>query len=221
MLHARSAHAVVGVGGSIYALAGSGASGPMRQVERFDGTRWTNETSLPGGGLNAPAAVVLAGHIYVIGGFEGLSNVPTSAVHVYDAATKQWREAAPLSAPRGGHAAVVVDGKTHVIGGGNSQSTIADHSVYDPAADRWADGAPLPRAEGSPAASSSVIICTRSAAAADSRTTELSTSMTPRRTRGRRALPSHRVERQAPSCIAARSSSSAASRSGGTRQLSW
>jgi N-acetylneuraminic acid mutarotase len=71
---------------------------------------------------------------------------------VYDTATKQWSEAAPLPAPRGGHGAVVLDGKIHVIGGGNSESTIADHSVYDPASDRWAAAAPLPRTEGSPAA---------------------------------------------------------------------
>jgi len=152
MLHARSAHSVVTVGGYVYALAGSGARGPVREIERFDGKTWTDETTLPGNGLNAPAAVVLDGLIYVIGGFEGLSNVPTRAVHVYDPSTRRWREVAPLPAPRGGHAAVVVDGRIHVIGGGNSESTIADHSVYDPATDRWSAAAPLPRAEGSPAA---------------------------------------------------------------------
>jgi N-acetylneuraminic acid mutarotase len=46
----------------------------------------------------------------------------------------------------------VLDGKIHVIGGGNSESTIADHSVYDPATGSWSEAAPLPRAEGSPAA---------------------------------------------------------------------
>jgi len=152
MLHARSAHSVVTAGGYVYALGGSGTRGPVREVERFDGKRWMNETTLPGNGLNAPAAVVLDDLIYVTGGFEGLSNVPTSAVHVYDPTTKQWRQAAALPAPRGGHAAVVLDGKIHVIGGGNSESTIADHSVYDLATNRWSEAAPLPRAEGSPAA---------------------------------------------------------------------
>jgi N-acetylneuraminic acid mutarotase len=38
-----------------------------------------------------------------------------------------------------------------VVGGGNSRSTIADHSAYDPATNQWHDLAPLPRAEGSPA----------------------------------------------------------------------
>ena len=152
MLHARSAHAVVSSNGNIYALAGSGAGGPVLAVERYDGKRWVDETTLPGGGLNAPAAVALNGLIYVIGGFEGVGNVPTNAVHAYDPTTRRWRDAAPLPAPRGGHAAVTLAGKIHVFGGGNSASTIADHSVYDAVADSWAAAAQLPRAEGSPAA---------------------------------------------------------------------
>ena len=73
-------------------------------------------------------------------------------MRVYDPSSEAWSAAAPLPAPRGGHAAVVLDGKIHVLGGGNSMSTIADHSVYDPATDSWTEAAPLPRAEGSPAA---------------------------------------------------------------------
>jgi N-acetylneuraminic acid mutarotase len=46
----------------------------------------------------------------------------------------------------------VLDGRIHVIGGGNSRSTIADHDEYDPATNAWVSRAPLPRAEGSPAA---------------------------------------------------------------------
>jgi len=152
MLHARSAHGVVTLAGGIYAVAGSGPAGPVHEVERYDGKNWAVETNLPGEGLNAPAAVTLGGLIYVVGGFEGLTNVPTAEVQVYDPATGQWRKAAPLPAPRGGHAAVVLDGKIHVLGGGNSRSTIGDHSVYDPGTDSWTEAAPLPRAEGSPAA---------------------------------------------------------------------
>lgn len=152
MRNPRSAHAVVSTGTTIYALAGAGASGPVFEIERFDGTAWTPETRLPGDGLNAPAAVVLDGRIYLIGGFDGLGNMPTSDVQVYDPATRAWSTAAPLPAPRGGHAAVVLGGKIHVLGGGNQLSTIADHSVYDPATDTWTERAPLPRAKGSPAA---------------------------------------------------------------------
>jgi len=152
MQQSRAAHAVVSTSSGIYALAGTGPNGPVLEVERFDGKAWATETTLPGHGLNAPAAVALDNKIYLIGGFNLLTNVPTAEVLVYDLATKVWSFAAPLPAPRGGHAAAVLNGKIHVIGGGNSQSTLADHSAYDPATNTWQDLAPLPRSEGSPAA---------------------------------------------------------------------
>ena len=153
LLHARSAHAVVTDGDAVYALGGTGANGePVISVERFDGERWTEETTLPGEGLNAPAAALLDGRIYVIGGFGTTTNVATADVHVYDLATRTWSDAAPLPAARGGHAAVVLDGKIHVVGGGNDVSTLDLHSVYDPARNGWTEAAPLPQAKGSPAA---------------------------------------------------------------------
>ena len=153
LLHGRSAHAVVTDGEAVYALGGTGAEGePVLEVERFEGDRWADETTVPGEGLNAPAAALLDGKVYVIGGFGTTTNVATADVHVYDLATKSWSRAAPLPAARGGHAAVVLDGKIHVVGGGDEVSTLALHSVYDPANDRWSEAAPLPRAKGSPAA---------------------------------------------------------------------
>lgn len=153
LLHARSAHAVVTDARAVYALGGTGANGePVLSVERFGGQRWTEETTLPGEGLNAPAAAVLDGRIYVIGGFGTTTNVASADVHVYDLGTRTWSKAAPLPAARGGHAAAVLDGKIHVVGGGNDVSTLALHSVYDPATDRWTEAAPLRRSKGSPAA---------------------------------------------------------------------
>jgi N-acetylneuraminic acid mutarotase len=71
---------------------------------------------------------------------------------VYDTRSRVWSRAAPLPAPRGGHAAAVLDGRIHVIGGGNSITTLADHSEYDPSTDAWTERAPLPHSRGSPAA---------------------------------------------------------------------
>ncbi len=153
MLHARSAHAVVSTGDAIYAIGGTGAGGqPVLQVERFDGTQWRDETNLPGEGLNAPAAVAIGRRIYVIGGFKTTTNVPSSDVLVYDVDSRTWSSAAPLAEPRGGHAAAVLDGRIHVIGGGNSRTTLANHSAYDPTTNRWTELAPLSRSKGSPAA---------------------------------------------------------------------
>jgi N-acetylneuraminic acid mutarotase len=152
MLSARSAHAVVATTEAIYALAGTGPDGqPVLDVERFDGKTWTRETTLVEG-LNATAAAAVGDAIYVIGGFGTTTNRPVAAVRRYDLNKRAWTSVAPLPAPRGGHAAVVLNGRIHVIGGGNSVSTIDDHSVYDPAANTWSERARLPRRMGSPAA---------------------------------------------------------------------
>ena len=149
----RSAHAVVATADSIYALAGTGSDGkPVRDVERFDGTRWSRVASLPGEGINAPAAAAIGNDIYLIGGFGTTTNQPLAGVHRFNVRTRTWRDETPLPAPRGGHAAVVHGGLIHVIGGGNSVSTIDDHSVFDPRSRRWTGKARLPRAMGSPAA---------------------------------------------------------------------
>jgi N-acetylneuraminic acid mutarotase len=153
MHHARAAHAVVSDGKSIYAMAGTGAGGaPVLVLERFDGAAWRDEGAIPGPGLNAPAAVALDGKIYLIGGFVTDTNLPSAGVLVYDTKARMWSEAAPLPAPRGGHAAVVRDGRIHVLGGGNSERTLADHDVFDPAKNAWTSLPSLPRTEGSPAA---------------------------------------------------------------------
>lgn len=149
----RAAHAAAAASDAIYVLGGTGGQGtPVLAVDRFDGRGWTTEGNIPGEGLNAPAAAVVGEALYLIGGFGTTTNRPVATVHRYDLRTKTWSEAAPLAAPRGGHAATVLDGRIHVIGGGNSQSTIDDHSVYDPKTNSWSERARLPRRMGSPAA---------------------------------------------------------------------
>ena len=153
LAHGRSAHAIASDGTTVWALGGTDAAGlPVLAVERLEGDGWDDVATLPGEGLNAPAAAFLDGRIYVIGGFGTTTNDAAAAVHVYDVESGSWSEAPPLPEPRGGHAAAVVDGKIHVVGGGNSVSTLDLHSVYDPASDSWSEAAPLPRAKGSPAA---------------------------------------------------------------------
>lgn len=149
----RAAHAVVATADAIYALAGTGPDGqPVLNIERFDGTAWRQDGTLPGEGLNAPAAAAIGDSIYLIGGFGTTTNRPVTNVHRFNTRTKQWTAAAPLPAPRGGHAAIVLNGRIHVIGGGNSISTIDDHSVFDPKLNTWSARAKLPRSMGSPAA---------------------------------------------------------------------
>jgi N-acetylneuraminic acid mutarotase len=152
MISGRAAHAVVATTDAIYAFAGTGGDGrPVLVVERFDGTRWNREAALPGEGINAPAAAVFGDTIYLIGGFGTTTNRPTTSVLRYNVRERRWSQAAPLPAPRGGHAATVLNGRIHVIGGGNSVSTIDDHTVYDPKTNTWSERARPPRSLGSPA----------------------------------------------------------------------
>ena len=153
LLRGRSAHGVVASDGALYALGGTGPDGkPVFEVERFDGTAWTDVAEISGYGVNAPSAAAVDGRLYLIGGFSGAGGTPVDDVQVFDLATSTWAAASPLPTASGGHAAAVIGGRIHVIGGGTARSTIADHVAYDPATDRWETLAPLPRAEGSPAA---------------------------------------------------------------------
>lgn len=153
LLIPRSAHAVTSSDSAIYALAGTDDQGkPVLEVEKFDGKLWMTETTLPGEGLNAPTVSIVSHTLFVVGGFLAVSNRPTDEVQAYDLETQQWSKASPLPSPRGGHVAVVLDGRIHVFGGGNSQATLADHSEFDPGTNTWRDLAPLPRSVGSPAA---------------------------------------------------------------------
>jgi len=144
----RSAHAVVVAGGKIYVLGGPGSN----RVDAFDGHAWKIATRLPGGIVNAPVAAAVGAKIYVLGGFLASTNSPTDEVWIFDTIAHHWSAGPSLPAPRGGAGAVVLNGHIHVLGGGNSESTLALHSVLDTSTGTWSEAAPLPRSEGSPAA---------------------------------------------------------------------
>ena len=58
LAHGRSAHAIASDGAAVWALGGTDAAGlPVLAVERLDGDGWEDVATLPGEGLNAPAAV--------------------------------------------------------------------------------------------------------------------------------------------------------------------
>ncbi len=160
--HPRAAHAIAATESALFVVGGTGGrdassdpgnpAKPIFEVERFDGKAWSVETSLPGEGLNAPAAVIFERRLWVIGGFGTTSNVPVATVRVYDFESHTWSKSTPLPAPRGGHAAIVFGDRIHVFGGGNSVSTLADHCAFEPATRAWVKRAPLSRSKGSPAA---------------------------------------------------------------------
>ncbi len=109
------------------------------------------------------AAAVVAGKIYVIGGFSPLrfGNVRrlsvSDAVEVYDPARDLWRKAASLPKPLHHTAAVTIDQRLFVMGGFKPGMTSVWNPVttvyeYLPDKDHWIERRPMPTARGALAA---------------------------------------------------------------------
>lgn len=151
LLVARASLVAVSNRDAIFAIGGTSANRTLAlDIDRYDGRVWTPEASLPEG-LNAPAAALLGTRIYVIGGFKGTGNIPTDQVLIYDLTKREWRAGKAMPTARGGIQSVVVNGKIHVIAGGNQFRTLDAHEAYDPATDTWTTLAPLPTPRGNPA----------------------------------------------------------------------
>jgi Bacterial Ig-like domain/Kelch motif len=101
--------------------------------------------------VRSPAVVALGDRIYVIGGHRDNPWEPIANLQVFDPATGTVVEGPPLSFGRGGAAAVVLDGKIHIIGGTYQWAPddwmgerTDSHDVFDPATGSWSSLAPLP-----------------------------------------------------------------------------
>jgi N-acetylneuraminic acid mutarotase len=93
--------------------------------------------------------VRIGARIYAVGGFVGAFPgwSGTSDLWEYDPAANQWQRRASMPEPRGGHAAVAVNGRIYVVGGVRDHAD-PEHSaktvlIYDPATDSWTTGAPM------------------------------------------------------------------------------
>ena len=153
---ARTEVAVAALDGSIYVIGGFERpnSWKIRQssvstkVEAYDPAtnRWSSKPDLPTG-LHHAGAAVLAGALYVVGGFtvsdDALWN-PSDRVFRFDPAGGTWTERAPLPTARGGLAVTTVQGKLYAVSGYDGQRNPAAVEVYDPALDQWSAAAPLP-----------------------------------------------------------------------------
>jgi N-acetylneuraminic acid mutarotase len=121
---------------------------------------WRQEGDIPEG-VNHAGLVHLDGRLYIVGGFRETSFEPTGAVRIYDLATRQWSDGAPMPTPRGAGAIVVLAGRIHAIGGNASganavhehdrptiasDNSVGTHEVYDPRTNSWQRLAPMPTA---------------------------------------------------------------------------
>lgn len=113
-----------------------------------DGSGWEPGPRAPLG-VNSAAFVADGPRLHVLGGrYSTGGRILSIAAHqILDSATWTWRQAAPMPAPRGGHAAAIAAGRLHVFGGETFEGTPAAHATvfrYDPRTDRWDEPATMP-----------------------------------------------------------------------------
>ncbi|HYS56191.1 MAG TPA: kelch repeat-containing protein [Thermoanaerobaculia bacterium] len=116
---AREHLAAVGAGGKLY-VAGGRTSRNINALEMYDpiSNLWTPLAPLPTA-RSGIAAAVIDNRIYVFGG-EGNPSSSTGVFEqseLYDIATDTWRTDTPMTIPRHGIGAAVVEGRIYIPGG--------------------------------------------------------------------------------------------------------
>jgi N-acetylneuraminic acid mutarotase len=141
--------------GKIYVFGGVNHPGVdtevLTTVEEFDPATdaWAIKADMPTS-RNWPAAAVVNGKIYVIGGDRTFLSTPRRTVEEYDPALDVWTGKTDMPSARSGHAAAVVEGKIYVMGGLTTRGAapLSVVEVYDPVGDAWEGKSPMPTARG-------------------------------------------------------------------------
>lgn len=115
------------------------------------GSGWTAVADVPQQRTEL-SAVALADQVYVAGGITEDGQLPAE-LFIYDPATDEWREGAPI--PEGRHHAPLAahDGTVYLVGGfagavGEGMQPTDTLFMYDVDTDTWRDGPPLPEPRG-------------------------------------------------------------------------
>jgi uncharacterized repeat protein (TIGR03803 family) len=111
---------------------------------------WSSGTAMPVG-LAAPAAGVINGNVYVVGGFQTSGGAPVSNNQVYSPTTNVWTTAAAIPTPVFAPASAVVGSSLYVIGGfeGSSATPTNLVQVYNSNTNTWTTKSAMPTARGS------------------------------------------------------------------------
>jgi hypothetical protein len=136
LTYPRAAGAAVVVGDKIVVVGGRNTEALVQPTEIFDGSRWhaAGAPPVPGDHL---AAVTDGTFVYVVGGRDLGADKNTAAVQRFDPAQDHWTRLQDMPAPRGGLAAVYVDGRIVTAGGEGVNTVYADCDEYDIKAGTW------------------------------------------------------------------------------------
>jgi len=143
------------IDGLLYLAGGwDGHDTPALQAYNPAANTWSTLASMPGGRYGSSGAAVMAGKLYVPGGWTTSPGLPNGNLYVYDPQTNAWTEKAPLPNSRltACGAAGVINGKmymTTACNGYNGYRNFLD--VYDPATNGWTSLAASQVAHGYPA----------------------------------------------------------------------
>lgn len=140
--------AFVGNRGDLYVIGGYVDGEPTAAVWRFS-TRTRRWSALPPMRISrgAPAAAVIKGKIYVVGGSSQALGKPVavSDLEIYDIAARKWSRGPSMRTPRHHHGAAALGGRLIVAGGrGNDDLSLNTVEQFDPSTNRWTRLAPLP-----------------------------------------------------------------------------
>jgi N-acetylneuraminic acid mutarotase len=149
MASKRNVCAVAEVGGMLYVMGGYDGHDTHKSVEQFDSVART-WTPMPQMKCERRifAAAAINGKIYVTGGemHGGRSgwdavgfDATRSSMECFDPATHVWTDGPPMSTPRSGHAAVALNGKLYVVGGGCGTAPSKTCECYDPITSTWSN----------------------------------------------------------------------------------
>jgi N-acetylneuraminic acid mutarotase len=144
----RTLHYFGGYGAGTLYTAADQSSHFVLNLDGGATAKWTTAAPLPNP-RNHMAGVEVGGKVYAVGGqhleHEGTAN--QDDLHVYNPATNQWTELAPLPGGRGhiGGSTFVMNGRIVVAGGvADGPTPLKDVVAYDPAANVWVRLPPLP-----------------------------------------------------------------------------
>ena len=137
MPQARSRMTMATVGLSVYAIGGENAAGVDNTVLIYDTQQrqWREGAPKLTAVANA-ASDVLAGEIYVAGGYDDNGRA-TTAVEAYSPLNNAWRPVTALPRPTSGAVAIASDGLLYLFGGEDREEILADAYVYDPGTQQW------------------------------------------------------------------------------------
>ncbi|XP_059172839.1 kelch-like protein 18 [Physella acuta] len=129
--------------GFIYAVGGLTSAGDsLSTVERFDPLTGQWSPGEPMSTMRSRVGVtVLKGHLYAIGGYNGMERLDT--VEVYDPLSKRWSRVSAMNCKRSALGAVSLNGKVIVCGGYDGVTSLRTCETYDADTNTWCPMQPM------------------------------------------------------------------------------